>query len=64
MPAAHAQSRGVLGDRVVEPADDSLIGHDPIGITAVGGGGTVGEMSGEALLANDGVGEAPPFGVV
>jgi hypothetical protein len=53
----------ILGHGVVQPAQNALVNHDPVRIVAVGGGGR-GEVRAEAKLANEGVEEASPFGVV
>jgi hypothetical protein len=54
----------ILGDSVVNPAQDALVDHDPVRITAVGGGGGRSEVRSEAKFPDEGIKEAPPLAVV
>ena len=54
----------IFGDGIVKLAKDALIRHDPVGITAICGGGCDSEVGGEAKFADEGVKEILPFGVV
>jgi hypothetical protein len=54
----------VLGDGVVQPAEDALVDHDPVGIMAVGGGRWRHKVGLEAELPDDRVEEAVPLDVV
>ena len=54
----------VLGHGVVKPAQDALVDHDPVRITAVGAGGRRSEVKAETELADEGIEEASPLGVV
>jgi hypothetical protein len=54
----------VLGNGVVEPAQDALVHHDPLRIATVGGGRRRSEVGAEPELADEGVEEASPLGVV
>ena len=57
-------SANVFGHGVVKPASDALVDHDPVRITAVGAGGRRSEVRAETELADEGVEEASPLGVV
>jgi hypothetical protein len=54
----------VLGDRVVQSAEDALIDHVPFWIMALVWSRRGGKMGAEAELADEGVEEAAPFVVV
>jgi hypothetical protein len=54
----------IFGHGVVKPAADAVISHGPVGIVAICGGGCDSEVGGEPKLANEGVKELSPFGIV
>lgn len=54
----------VLGDGVIEPADDALVDHGPLAITAVGSGRRRGETRADAKFADECIEKAPPLGVI
>ena len=54
----------VLGDGVVQPAENTLVEETPFGITALLGGLGRGEVVAEAELADECVEEGATFGVV
>lgn len=54
----------VLGDRIVEPAEDALIKHHPLWITAVVVGWLGGEVGTKTKFPNEGIKEAMPLGVI
>jgi len=53
----------VLGHGVVQPAEDALVCHGPLRVTAVGDGGWREEVRSEPKLADESVKEAAPLGV-
>jgi hypothetical protein len=49
---------------VIEPAEDAVVSHGPIGITTIVRGWRGGEVGFESKLADDSVKEFTPFGIV
>jgi hypothetical protein len=54
----------ILGDSVVNPAQDALMDHHPVRITMVCGGRGRSEVRGEAKLPDESIEEEPPLVVV
>jgi hypothetical protein len=79
-PAQHIPYLGGLGDRlaeimegigeflefggVVDPTNQALINHEPLWIGALSDGWSSVDVGVETELAEDGVEEAPPFGII
>lgn len=57
-------SEKILGDGVVQLADDTLINNSPLRVAALSGGWRRGQVVAEGEFIDEGVEEAPPLVVV
>jgi hypothetical protein len=57
-------AQNILGDGVLEPVDEALVNHHPLGVAAASGGRGSSNVGAEAKFSDDGVHEAAPLGVI